>query len=468
MGKIKNTMLVEAKTYTDSKGSVFTQRLEDHYMMYVPKSISKESILDRITQGYGGSPKKKKKKVNRPFNSFILYRMDKMPEIIKETPTLNQKYVSQQCAKMWNNEKPEVKECYRQKYEKLKLEHKRREKIEKNKNKHLFSQILINPAHASSIGHQNNNLINNSALLDKNLMLQNHFGTSSITINPSVHPLNNNMYGYSNQTTSTTSEIPPPFVNNNGIPKNTISCEHEIELYNTDCGANQYIGNSFVFTPQNIYSSPPSCYMLEGSYNFMSRERRVNCLESMSNSSNTTKGHLSNLGLDTPQFNLIDKTTVMSSDSGKISQHVNIYHKPENLYSEPSNIFNPDTFKQDMSVLPFNLFNVPVSVGVGVGVDRIKSSLISENRMAEGRIYNNYIESTSNQVQLYPMLDSSSRLVDGTSCSSNFCSNTVYTSSEQVDTTLPKDSFSSSCSDDNTNPSIVIPSFLYGSSSFQY
>ncbi|KAI8324538.1 hypothetical protein GQ54DRAFT_246160, partial [Martensiomyces pterosporus] len=50
---------------------------------------------------------------SRPPNSFILYRSDKLRELIQQYPELKQTDISKMCADNWKHECPEVKEYYR-------------------------------------------------------------------------------------------------------------------------------------------------------------------------------------------------------------------------------------------------------------------------------------------------------------------------------------------------------------------
>ncbi|KAJ1948644.1 hypothetical protein EC988_005090, partial [Linderina pennispora] len=57
---------------------------------------------------------------SRPPNSFILYRSDKLRELIQKHPELKQTDISKMCAENWKNETPEVKDHYRQKQQEAK------------------------------------------------------------------------------------------------------------------------------------------------------------------------------------------------------------------------------------------------------------------------------------------------------------------------------------------------------------
>lgn len=75
------------------------------------------------TKANGGSSHPKR--IARPFNSFILYRMDKQAEIISQKPGLNHKIVSCFVAEAWRKEPESVKQVYRAKAEQYKAQHRR-------------------------------------------------------------------------------------------------------------------------------------------------------------------------------------------------------------------------------------------------------------------------------------------------------------------------------------------------------
>ncbi|KAJ2656923.1 hypothetical protein IW148_005410 [Coemansia sp. RSA 1199] len=64
--------------------------------------------------------RRRKVLTSRPPNSFILYRSDKLRELIKLHPDLKQTQISKMCAENWKNELPEIKDLYRRKQQEAK------------------------------------------------------------------------------------------------------------------------------------------------------------------------------------------------------------------------------------------------------------------------------------------------------------------------------------------------------------
>ncbi|KAJ1726280.1 hypothetical protein LPJ61_005295 [Coemansia biformis] len=64
--------------------------------------------------------RRRKVLTSRPPNSFILYRSDKLRELVQSHPELKQTQISKMCADNWKNEAPEVKDYYRQKQQEAK------------------------------------------------------------------------------------------------------------------------------------------------------------------------------------------------------------------------------------------------------------------------------------------------------------------------------------------------------------
>lgn len=64
-------------------------------------------------------------KIVRPMNSFMIYRLEKQHEIVKECPGANHRDISKIVAKWWKEMPDEEKEPYRQKAERAKEEHQR-------------------------------------------------------------------------------------------------------------------------------------------------------------------------------------------------------------------------------------------------------------------------------------------------------------------------------------------------------
>ncbi|OMH80108.1 Silenced mating-type M-specific polypeptide Mc [Zancudomyces culisetae] len=61
---------------------------------------------------------KKSKSSSRACNSFLLYRSDKLRELARENPTLNQTAISKMCGQLWRNERPSVRAKYKDIYTK--------------------------------------------------------------------------------------------------------------------------------------------------------------------------------------------------------------------------------------------------------------------------------------------------------------------------------------------------------------
>ncbi|KAJ1887097.1 hypothetical protein LPJ66_009293 [Kickxella alabastrina] len=64
--------------------------------------------------------RRRKVLTSRPPNSFILYRSDKLRELVKLHPELKQTQISKMCAENWKIESEEVKDCYRRKQQEAK------------------------------------------------------------------------------------------------------------------------------------------------------------------------------------------------------------------------------------------------------------------------------------------------------------------------------------------------------------
>ncbi|KAJ1903253.1 hypothetical protein LPJ81_003154 [Coemansia sp. IMI 209127] len=64
--------------------------------------------------------RRRKVLTSRPPNSFILYRSDKLRELVQKFPELKQTQISKMCAENWKNEAEEVKDFYRRKQQEAK------------------------------------------------------------------------------------------------------------------------------------------------------------------------------------------------------------------------------------------------------------------------------------------------------------------------------------------------------------
>lgn len=65
------------------------------------------------------------KKVPRPLNCFMTYRLEKQREILEQCPGANHRDISKITAKWWKNMTFAEKEPYRRKAEQAKNEHER-------------------------------------------------------------------------------------------------------------------------------------------------------------------------------------------------------------------------------------------------------------------------------------------------------------------------------------------------------
>ncbi|KAJ2156749.1 hypothetical protein GGF46_004974, partial [Coemansia sp. RSA 552] len=66
--------------------------------------------------------RRRKVLTSRPPNSFILYRSDKLRELVQEFPDLKQTQISKMCAENWKNESAQVKDFYRRKQQEAKAQ----------------------------------------------------------------------------------------------------------------------------------------------------------------------------------------------------------------------------------------------------------------------------------------------------------------------------------------------------------
>ncbi|KAJ2882304.1 hypothetical protein IWW38_005678, partial [Coemansia aciculifera] len=64
--------------------------------------------------------RRRKVLTSRPPNSFILYRSDKLRELVQLHPELKQTQISKMCAENWKNETEQVKDAYRRKQQEAK------------------------------------------------------------------------------------------------------------------------------------------------------------------------------------------------------------------------------------------------------------------------------------------------------------------------------------------------------------
>ncbi|PVU98209.1 hypothetical protein BB560_005701 [Smittium megazygosporum] len=137
MDPIKKVSFCSPKEYSNVDGVDYVERYPDHYVVFVPKAISRSEIVDRILHNpLQKSKKHRQKNPNRINNSFFMYRTEKTKQITQENPSINQKLVSQICAGMWKNEPAHVKKAFKERYEQLKLQ------IKKNKPKQSSSYAL--------------------------------------------------------------------------------------------------------------------------------------------------------------------------------------------------------------------------------------------------------------------------------------------------------------------------------------
>ncbi|KAI9471982.1 MAG: hypothetical protein EXX96DRAFT_343037 [Benjaminiella poitrasii] len=69
-------------------------------------------------------PSSSSNKIPRPLNSFIIFRLEKQREIVKQCPGANHRDISKIISKWWREMTPEKKQVYFDQAEKLKIEHK--------------------------------------------------------------------------------------------------------------------------------------------------------------------------------------------------------------------------------------------------------------------------------------------------------------------------------------------------------
>ncbi|KAJ2464212.1 hypothetical protein GGI03_003368 [Coemansia sp. RSA 2337] len=90
----------------------------DEATMHSGRSTPALSALSATTTA--DATRRRKVLTSRPPNSFILYRSDKLRELVKMFPELKQTQISKMCADNWKNETEEVKEAYRRKQQEAK------------------------------------------------------------------------------------------------------------------------------------------------------------------------------------------------------------------------------------------------------------------------------------------------------------------------------------------------------------
>lgn len=85
-----------------------------------PLSTTSDTSSQRSTPPLIDADRRRKVLTSRPPNSFILYRSDKLRELIQLYPDLKQTQISKMCADNWKHETPQIKEFYRQKQQEAK------------------------------------------------------------------------------------------------------------------------------------------------------------------------------------------------------------------------------------------------------------------------------------------------------------------------------------------------------------
>ncbi|KAJ2793569.1 hypothetical protein H4S07_007010, partial [Coemansia furcata] len=90
----------------------------DDTAMHSGRSTPALSALSATTTA--DATRRRKVLTSRPPNSFILYRSDKLRELVRLYPDLKQTQISKMCADNWKNETEEVKEAYRRKQQEAK------------------------------------------------------------------------------------------------------------------------------------------------------------------------------------------------------------------------------------------------------------------------------------------------------------------------------------------------------------
>ncbi|RUS15408.1 hypothetical protein BC938DRAFT_476948 [Jimgerdemannia flammicorona] len=132
----------------------------------------KRSIPIRLPHPAESTKKKNLKKIPRPKNCFMAYRMDKQHEIMKQWPGVNNKDISRIVGSMWKQESEEEKGRYKAIAEELKKCHAReypgykfspKKKTQKNNLKKQEPQLVSSKFNANE-SDKNNTVFNQSAL----------------------------------------------------------------------------------------------------------------------------------------------------------------------------------------------------------------------------------------------------------------------------------------------------------------
>ncbi|KAJ2448809.1 hypothetical protein EV183_005248 [Coemansia sp. RSA 2336] len=101
--------LSPTSTFAASRGSSPAASLS----AVLPSAASAASAAAEVNR-------RRKVLTSRPPNSFILYRSDKLRELVQKHPELKQTQISKMCADNWKKESAEVKEFYRRKQQEAK------------------------------------------------------------------------------------------------------------------------------------------------------------------------------------------------------------------------------------------------------------------------------------------------------------------------------------------------------------
>jgi hypothetical protein len=92
-----------------AKAELDKQRYVKEMESYVPKPQEE-------------TPKKKSKKISRPYTAYILFSMDKIKEIKKQNSEMKSNQIIQEAAKLWKSATEQEKAKYKKEAERLKQE----------------------------------------------------------------------------------------------------------------------------------------------------------------------------------------------------------------------------------------------------------------------------------------------------------------------------------------------------------
>ncbi|KAI8390344.1 high mobility group box domain-containing protein, partial [Blakeslea trispora] len=79
--------------------------------------------LPSFDQIHKFQPKERTKKIPRPLNSFMIFRLQSQKEIIRQCPGANHRDISKIISKWWKELSAKEKQAYKDQADKLKAEH---------------------------------------------------------------------------------------------------------------------------------------------------------------------------------------------------------------------------------------------------------------------------------------------------------------------------------------------------------